>query len=142
MAWGNSGNVVTTNLDLTTDNPSLARVDIYNAFNELIAVISGRNTANGVCPLDGGSKVPAGNLPDTLQSSTGNNLILSPDTKRVAVQDVLNLPVQTVSALTALTSIDGDIAYCSDGDAGSPCIAIYDGTDWLRISLGAAISTT
>lgn len=36
----------------------------------------------------------------------------------------------------------GSTAYCSDGDAGSPCLAVYDGTDWRRISFGAPISTT
>lgn len=37
---------------------------------------------------------------------------------------------------------EGSTAYCSDGDAGSPCLAVFDGTNWRRISFGAAISTT
>ena len=36
----------------------------------------------------------------------------------------------------------GSMAYCTDGDAGSACLAVYDGTDWRRVSFGAAISTT
>ena len=140
MAWGNNSNINTDNLDASTDDPSLARVDILNAFYELQAVISGRDSANGVCPLDTNSLVPNNNLPDTLVSSTGNNLILAPDTTRVAVQDIINLPPKTVTEIEAVTGIDGDIMYCSNGDAGSPCLAIYNGTDWLRIALGAAIA--
>ena len=40
------------------------------------------------------------------------------------------------------TQQTGSTAYCNDGDAGSPCLAVYDGTNWRRVSLGAAISTT
>lgn len=35
---------------------------------------------------------------------------------------------------------EGRIVRVEDGDAGSPCLAISDGTDWLVIALGAAVS--
>ncbi len=143
MGWGNALNVVTTNLDSASDDPSLARVDLLNAFYEIQAIIAGRDSADGVCPLDSTGLVPEANLPDTMTSSTGNNLTLAPDTTRVAVEDILNLPQKTVAEITAVTSPQiGDIMNCSDGDTGSPCLAYYDGTDWLRIALGAAISAT
>lgn len=142
MAWGNASNVTTTHLDSATDDPSQARVEIYNALIELQAVINGRNSSNGVCPLNSSSEVPAANLPDTFSTGTSNNLVLQPDTGRVAIQDVLNLNPQTVAELNARSNIEGDVAYCSNGDAGSECIAVYDGTDWLRISLGTAIATS
>jgi hypothetical protein len=52
------------------------------------------------------------------------------------------LTPKTTAELEALTAAQGDIAYCSDGDAGSKCLAVYDGTNWLRVSLGSAISAT
>ena len=141
MAWGNSSNVSTTNLDSSADDPNLARADLEAALDELTAVINGRGSSNGVASLDSSTKVPAGQLPDTLTSSVGNNIILQPDTTRVAVQDILNLNPKTVAQLTALSAIEGDVAYCSDGDSGSKCIAVYNGTDWKVISLGSTIST-
>jgi len=141
MAWGVAGNIVTTNLDADTDDPSLAREDLYNAMVELTAVINGRGSASGVASLDSSALIPAGQLPNTIESSSGNNLVLAPDTTRVAVQDIINLNPRTVAQLTALSAIQGDVAYCSDGDAGSKCIAVYDGSAWKVVSLGATIST-
>lgn len=142
MAWGNAGNIITTNLDSAADDPSAAREDLYNALVELTAVINGRGSASGVASLDTGTKIPAAQLPDTIESSITNNLILSPDTTRVAIQNIVNLNPQTVAELGALSAITGDVAYCSNGDGGSPCIAVYTGTNWLRIALGSAISAT
>lgn len=35
----------------------------------------------------------------------------------------------------------GYLGYCSNGNSGSPCLAVYDGTSWKRVPLGATIST-
>jgi len=51
----------------------------------------------------------------------------------------INLEPYTVA--TAPTGSAGNIIYVSDGDAGSPCLAVHNGTDWKVISLGATIST-
>jgi len=146
MAWGNSGNVTTVHLDAATDDPSQARVELYNALVELAAVIDGRGTASGVAPLDASTKIDAQYLPDEINSSSTNNLILAPDSTRVAIEDIINLATKTTAELEALDTagdaIEGDVAYCSDGDAGAKCIAVFNGSDWLRISLGAAIATS
>lgn len=142
MAWGDNGNIILDNLDDSADDPSLARLDILAALQELQAVISGRNEVNGVCPLDSAGLVPAANIPDTLITDVGNNLLLNPDTGRVAVQDILNLSIKTVTEISSVSAVEGDIMYCSNGDAGDPCLAVYNGTDWLRVALGAAISAT
>lgn len=140
MSWGTVGNVTTNNLDSATDNPSLAREELYNALLELQNVINGRATANGVASLNANTKIPSAQLPDTLTSSAGQPILLQPSTGRVTIQDILKLTPKTVAELEALTAFEGDVAYCSNGDAGDKCIAIYDGTDWLRIALGTAIS--
>ena len=36
----------------------------------------------------------------------------------------------------------GDMAYITDGDAGSPCIGVYNGSSWKRVSFGSDISTS
>jgi len=147
MGWGTASNVTTNHLNSATDDPSQARVELYNALVELEAVINGRNTANGVAGLDASSLIPAALLPDTLQSSTGTDLTLQPDGERVNIEDVLNLNPNTVAELEAFAVEAGDIAYCSDGDAGAPCIAVSLGeTDsngngvWYRVQLGSQIS--
>jgi hypothetical protein len=142
MSWGNPASVTRTHLDSATDDPSQARVELYNALGELSNVINGRATANGVASLDATAKVPAAQLPDTIQSSAGQPLLLQPNTGRVTIQNVVLLTPRTVAQLTATSANAGDTAYCSDGDAGSPCLAVYDGADWLRVALGAAISAT
>jgi len=54
----------------------------------------------------------------------------------------LALPVYTVATANALGGIStGQVIYVSDGDSGSPCLAVYSGSAWRRISLGATIST-
>jgi len=141
MSWGTSGNIVTTNLDSDADDPSLARVDLKDALDELVLVIDGRGAASGVASLGTDTKVPNTQLPDELISSSGQNLILNPDTTRVAVEDILNLNPRTVAELGALSAVEGDVAYCSNGDAGSKCVAVYNGTAWKVVSLGATIST-
>jgi hypothetical protein len=36
----------------------------------------------------------------------------------------------------------GRIVYVSDGDGGSPCLALDNGTNWVRVNLGSAVSST
>lgn len=150
MTWGNSSNVSTTNLDAGTDSPAAARVDIKNALDELTNVIDGRNTANGVPGLNASSKITASQIPDELNSSSGNNLILDPDTDKVLLEHILRLNPQTTAELNARTDIEqGDIAFCSDGDAGTECLAVAVGEDdsagasvWKVVSIGNAISSS
>lgn len=142
MGWGNSSNVDTTNLLAGTNSPALARQDLKDALDELSNVIDGRNTANGVVGLNASTKIAATYLPDEINSSSGADLTLDPSSDKVAIEHIINLNPQTVAQLNARTDqTQGDVAYCSDGDAGSKCIAIYNGTDWKVVSLGATIST-
>ena len=53
----------------------------------------------------------------------------------------VNLGVYTVA--TAPTSASaGSVAYFSNGAAGSPVLAFYNGTNWLRVDNLAAISAS
>lgn len=64
------------------------------------------------------------------------------DVQLHALQGEEPLPLATYTVATAPTASDhtGHVIYVTNGDSGSPCIAVSNGTSWLRISLGAAIS--
>lgn len=141
MAWGDSTNIVTTNLDAGTDTPAAARPDLKAALDELTLVINGRAQASGVAPLDASSKILATYLPNELNSTSGTALTLDPATGKVNIEEVVNLAPQTLAQLNARTDkAEGDIAYCSNGNAGSKTVAVYDGSNWKVVALGATIS--
>tara|TARA_A100001201_G_C4090211_1_gene201801 strand:+ start:152 stop:604 length:453 start_codon:yes stop_codon:yes gene_type:complete len=150
MGWANSSNVITTNLDAGTDSPAAARPNLKAALDELKNVIDGRNTANGVPGLDGSSKLASSQLPDEINSSSATNLTLDPATDKVVLEHILRLNPQTVAQLNARTDIEqGDVAFCSNGDAGTECIAVAVGEDdsagnpsWKVVSIGSAISSS
>ena len=142
MAWGDVNNVSTANLDSGTDSPAAARPDLKLALDELKNVINGRGSASGVVPLNASTKIDPSYLPSEINSASATNLTLDPATGKVALEEILNLKPQTVAQLNARTDqTEGDVAYCSDGNAGAKCVAIYNGTDWKVVSLGATIST-
>ena len=53
----------------------------------------------------------------------------------------VNLGVFTVATAPA-TPKTGSVAYFSNGAAGSPVLAFYNGTNWLRVDTLAAISAS
>lgn len=57
-----------------------------------------------------------------------------------AINDATKLDEYTVAGAPAASLYTGRLIHVSDGDAGSPCLAYSNGTDWLRITLGAAIA--
>lgn len=141
MAWADSNNIVTTNLDAGTDSPAAARPDLKAALDELTLVIDGRATADGVAPLNASTKIDATYLPDEFNSSALTALTLDPSTGKVKIEEIINLQPQTLAQLNARTdSAEGDVAYCSNGDAGSKTLAVYDGSNWKVVALGATIS--
>jgi len=52
----------------------------------------------------------------------------------------VQLPSYTVAGLP--TGAVGDMVYCSNGDTGSPCLAVYNGSNWVRVVFGATVSAT
>jgi len=53
----------------------------------------------------------------------------------------VNLGVFTV-ATAPTNATEGSVAYFSDGAAGDPILAFFDGTDWLRSDTGGAIASS
>jgi hypothetical protein len=48
----------------------------------------------------------------------------------------------TADAALIANPTAGEIIYVTDGDAGDACVAVYDGSNWKCLSLGATISAT
>lgn len=57
-----------------------------------------------------------------------------------ALADLETLPEYAVVGAPDAADNEGKLIYVSNGAAGSPCLAYSNGTDWLRITLGAAIA--
>ena len=88
-----------------------------------------------------GSTLVVGNVVNDL----GHLILSSSGGSVVAISDfIVSGTMGTRSWTTAEISTGsygiGQMAYVSDGDGGSPCLAVFNGTDWKVISLGATIS--
>lgn len=63
---------------------------------------------------------------------------------RVRIKRPLKLPSRAVAELSgawAASAMEaGAVVYCSNGDAGSPCLAVSDGASWRRLVLGQTIA--
>jgi hypothetical protein len=126
--------ISTTNVASSAADPSLARQDIFDliqAFNQLVASINGNN---GVAVLNGTGKIGNSLLPNTFV--VNGDIQFQPSSKVVNIRDVLRL-AQRFTADNALltTSTAGDMIYLVDGDAGQPCLGVYDGSDWRVVRL-------
>jgi hypothetical protein len=65
------------------------------------------------------------------------------ETKKISFTNLFKLPVYTTSAAGSISGpAAGQLIYCSDGDTGNPCLAVYNGSVWKRIALGATIASS
>ena len=99
---------------------------------------------------------------DKILNTTGNTYVQATDTSTivfsVAESNVgtfttagvfnisaghsLQLPIYTVANATSLSNVaTGQLIYVSNGDGGNPCLAVYSGGAFKRVTLGATIST-
>lgn len=49
-------------------------------------------------------------------------------------------PTYTVATVPAAASYTGHTIFVSNGAAGNPCLAVSDGTNWLRCDTLAAVA--
>ncbi len=141
MTWPTT--LSTTHLDSASDSVTSARAEIYNAVEAVNDIIDSRAAASGIASLDATAKIPAAQLPTEITTSGSQDLVLSPGSTRVSINNIVNLEPRTVSQLNALaTPVTGDVAVCSNGNAGAVCLAVYSGAAWKQIALGGNISAT
>lgn len=141
MAWPNV-TLTTTNLDNSSDSPANARADLYDTVVAVNDIIASRNTANGVAGLSSSGYVTQSQINPVLTSSSGLDITLQPASERVNIVNIINLPAQTVSQLSNLSAQTGDVSYCSNGASGNVCIAVYTGSSWQQVAIGANISSS
>ena len=66
----------------------------------------------------------------------------TPTNKRITVQNFFTLPSANTANTNVVTSTSaGQLAFVTDGAGGDPCLAVHNGTNWLRVVLGAAIAS-
>jgi len=79
----------------------------------------------------------------SLDGSTPNTMSGDLDMdSNVILNATLGVTQFTVATLPTAVGATGQIVYVSDGDAGSPSLGVSNGTDWLRVVLGAAVSAS
>ena len=126
----------TTNVDESTDDPSLARTDILAAFTALNTIIDEANDANGVCVLNGSGLVDGNKLPQSITLTAGVQII-NPVSGIVNIQDILRLtsrPTTDILDITTSTLTQGDITISSDGGTSATmCVVVFDGVFWRKI---------
>ena len=145
MAWpANTTNIVTTNMDASTDSPAAARADIKAALDEISNIINGRNQASGVAGIDASSKITNTQLPDTIISSSSTDLTLTPTTGTVNINSVLQMNLQTRVQLYARSDLaDGMIGFCTTGDSTDMDAPVYyAGGIWRRFSDNSELPTS
>jgi len=72
--------------------------------------------------------------------SAGDLWLTCPKITGGQVGQLANRSNYTFATVPTAATNAGRVIYVSDGSAGSPCAAISNGTNWLVISLGSAIS--
>lgn len=80
-----------------------------------------------------------------ISNSTGNNSITVDESgvANLTTSQSVHLPTYTVSEANALSNTaDGQIIFVSNGDSGSPCVAVYSDNSWKTVSLGGNISSS
>jgi hypothetical protein len=55
---------------------------------------------------------------------------------------LIQVTVAELAADYPAASWTGGVVYCTNGAAGSPCLAVSNGTSWLRIAFGAAVAAS
>ena len=148
-----TGTVISTeNLDSPDDDPSLARVDLYNLVVAVNNIIASANGNQGVLILNSSGKISASLLPATFTTSSGS-IGIQPANGVVSLNRVLRLQQTFTADLGGVNGTQlptaGDLIFLVDGDAGQPCLGCYDGIKWRIVRLmtqvgdvGASITAT
>lgn len=139
MPFPTGTTISTAHLDSGSDDPSLARADIYSAVVAVNNIISSADTASGVAILDGSGKYKSAKFPATI-SVTGTQ-VLSPSTGIVNIQDVLRLTALSSSAISALATPQlGDIVISTNAASGNAAVCFYTGSAWKYLAFSSLTS--
>ena len=132
-----------SNAYTVTSGTTLTMVEAPTTTDKLeIRFISNITTVSAVTNADGTTSVEANGTTITLAVANSTIAeITSNEIFNISNAHSLQLPVYTVTQANALTNkVSGQIIYVSNGDTGSPSLAVYDGTNWKVSALGSTIS--
>jgi len=132
-----------SNAYTVTSGTTLTMVEAPTTTDKLeIRFISNITTVSAVTNVDGTTSVEANGTTITLVVANSTIAeITSNEIFNISNAHSLQLPVYTVTQANALTNkASGQIIYVSNGDTGSPSLAVYDGTNWKVSALGSTIS--
>lgn len=109
---------------------------------------AGVDTSTDVVVTDGSTIVA---IPGTIGTNFGGLNIaknrLTPDglfidsAAPMTPSGILNARSYTVGTVPSAAAYANSIIWVSNGNSGAPCLAVSNGTNWLRIVPGAAVST-
>lgn len=143
MAFPSGTNIDTANFSATSD-PSLARADLLQLIQVFNQLVNSENGNNGVAVLNASGKIFANQIPTSL-APTGN-IVLAPEGGAVTIENALRLTQLLVAELGTVKPTDspsqGDLVFLTDGDAGSPCLSVYDGSNWRVVRLAMVVGDT
>lgn len=98
------------------------------------------------CSATGSRSIAIGDLPTSSHDNSiaiGGSTVATSAINQFTFGDLLfRFGSFAVADLPTASSYTGHVVYCSDGDAGSPCLAVSNGANWLRVALGTAVSAT
>ena len=107
-----------------------------------IRFISNTTTVSAVTSADGTTSIEANG--STVTIAVANSTIAeitSNEIFNISNSHSLQLPIYTVTQANALTNKTvGQLIYVSNGNTGSPSLAVYNGSDWKVSALGSTIS--
>lgn len=63
-------------------------------------------------------------------------------TGSTSLNKAMTLSSYAVATLPAPAGYNGRLVWVTNGAAGAPCLAVSNGTAWLRIVTGAAVNAT
>jgi len=79
-----------------------------------------------------------------ITNGTGNSITVDANgIAQFSTIHSLQLPIYTVTEANALTNKSaGQMIYVSNGNGGSPCLAVYNGSNWQQVRFDGVISAT
>lgn len=136
--WRSVGTQTSITFDTFTGDGSTVAFTLSQSSTDGGVIVS----INGVLQHDASYSVSGTTLTMVEAVADGDKL----EARIISAVDAIvteSLNVYTTSQANALTGKQtGDVIYVSDGDSGSPCVAVYTGSSWKIISLGGDISSS
>lgn len=127
----------------------IATTSVSNDTNVMIFDSEGRLGINTVTPTENLDVVGNAKISGSVTAGSFIGSIFTDDSSELI--DAINgrvygdhiLPVYTVTSAGNISNpVTGMVIFVTDGDSSLPCLAVYDGSSFRRISLGSAISST